>query len=99
MNSKPLFDRVVIKRDSAESTTKSGFIIPTANAEPANTGQVVATGPGRVTKEGVTIPMTVKVDDKVMFPMQTGISVKVDGQDLLVLKEEEIIAILGNGSN
>jgi chaperonin GroES len=94
MNYIPMFDRVVIKRDAPEETTKSGFILASASTEQVNTGKIVAAGPGKVNKDGVTIPMTVKVDDKVMFPFGAGITVKVSGQELLVLKEEELIAIL-----
>ena len=89
-----MFDRVVILQDDPEEKTSSGFYIPTASTEQANTGRVLATGPGKVSKDGVLIPMTVKVDNKVMFPLGAGIKVKVDGQDLLVLKEEELIAIV-----
>jgi chaperonin GroES len=90
----PMFDRVVLLQDDKEEKTSTGIFIPTASAEQANTGKVTATGPGKVSKEGVTIPMTVKVGDRVMFPLGAGLKVKVDGQDLLVLKEEELIAIV-----
>lgn len=94
MNYKPMFDRVVILQDEAETVTSAGFIIPDSSAEKANTGRVLATGPGRVTKDGITIPMTVQVDSKVMFPVGAGIKVRVNGTEALVLKEDEIIAIV-----
>jgi chaperonin GroES len=89
-----MFDRVLIKRDPAESTTSAGFIIPDSTAEKANKGTVVATGPGRVTKDGVLIPMTVKPGERIMFAPGHGIRVKVDGEELLVLIEDELLAVI-----
>ena len=96
MNSKPLFDRVVIQVDPTEEKTSAGFFIPVGSAEKANTGLVVATGPGKLNKSGETIPMTVQVNDRVMFPVNAGIKVKIEGQELLVLTEDDIIATLGD---
>ena len=95
MNSKPLFDRVVIQVDPVEEKTSAGFYIPASSTEKANTGTVVAVGPGRANKDGAIIPMIVQVNDRVMFPVSAGIKVKIDGEDLLVVKEDELIAILG----
>jgi chaperonin GroES len=94
MNFKPMFDRVLVKQDPAETTTRSGFIIPDSTAEKTNTGTVVAVGPGKATKDGALIPLTVQPADKIMYTPGNGIRVKVEGVELLVLKEEEIIAVI-----
>lgn len=96
MNSKPLFDRVVIQVDPSEEKTSAGFFIPASSTEKANTGTVVATGPGKPNKDGTIIPMTVQANDRVMFPVNAGIKVKIEGQELLVITEDEVIAILGD---
>ena len=94
MNFKPMSDRVLVKRADAENKTASGFIIPDASVEKANRGTVVAMGPGRSLKDGRVVPIAdVGIGDVVMFE-GNGISVKVDGEQLVVLKEEEIIAIV-----
>ena len=95
MNFKPMYDRVLVRQVEAETRTASGFIIPDAIQEQPNQATVLATGPGRLNKDGVTIPMTVKVEDKVMFAPGAGIKVKVDGEEYLILVEEEIIAVVG----
>lgn len=94
MNVKPTENRVVIKQDNPEKVTSSGFIIPDAAQDKANTGVVVSTGPGRKNKDGVLIPMSIAVNDHVMFTPGTGIKTKVNGEDLLVVKEEDIIAVV-----
>ena len=94
MNFKPISDRVLVKRADAENKTASGFIIPDASVEKANRGTVVAMGPGRSLKDGRVVPIAdVSIGDVVMFE-GNGINVKVDGEQLVVLKEEEIIAIV-----
>ena len=94
MNFKPMFDRVLIKEFDAETKTSSGFIIPDSSVEKANKGTVIAAGPGKLTKDGITVPMTINVGEIVMFMPGAGIKVKVDGEELLVFKEEDIIAIV-----
>lgn len=94
MNFRPMFDRVLVKQADPETKTSSGFIIPDASVEKANKGTVVSVGPGKVTKDGVTLPMTVTVGENVMFIPGAGIKVKVDEYDLLVMNEEDIIAIV-----
>jgi len=89
-----MFDRVLIQEHDAETVTSSGFIIPDAIAEKANTGTVLAVGPGKSIKDGTVIPLTVQVNDKIMFMPGSTIKVKVNGIDMLVLKEEDIIAIV-----
>lgn len=94
MNFKPMADRILIRRAEAETKTASGFFIPDTSVEKANRGTVVAVGPGKSTKDGLVIPIAdVKVGDVIMFE-GNGINIKVDGEQLVVLKEEEIIAIV-----
>jgi len=94
MNFKPMADRVLIEQDDTETKTASGFFIPDSSVEKANRGTVIAVGPGKSTKDGVIIPIPVVVDQKVMFAPGAGIKVKVAGREMLVLKEEELIAIV-----
>jgi len=94
MNFKPMADRVLVKQAEAETKTASGFFIPDASVEKANKGTVLAVGPGKTTKDGVVIPVPVNIDDQVMFAPGHGIKVKVDGQECLVLKEDELIAVV-----
>ena len=94
MNFKPMADRVLIEQDDTETKTASGFFIPDSSVEKANRGTVIAVGPGKSTKDGVIMPIPVAVDQKVMFAPGAGIKVKVAGREMLVLKEEELIAIV-----
>ncbi|NLV91536.1 MAG: co-chaperone GroES [Firmicutes bacterium] len=93
MNLKPLADRVVIKLVETEETTKSGIVLPDTAKEKPQQGKIVAVGPGRV-EDGKTIAMTVKVDDTVLFAKYAGTEVKVDGEEYLILKESDILAIV-----
>lgn len=94
MNLKPLHDRVVIKPLDAVRTSAGGIVIPDAAQEKPATGQVLAVGPGRRTQNGTLVETTVKPGDQVLFGKFTGQTITVDGQDLTVLKEEEIFAIV-----
>jgi len=94
MNLKPLHDRVVIKSIEAEKTSAGGIVIPDNAQEKPNTGEVLAVGGGKRTADGTLIPMTVKVGDRVMYSKFSGQAIKVNGEDLTVLKEEEIFAIV-----
>lgn len=87
-------DRVLVEQDESETKTASGFFIPQAGAEKANTGTILAVGPGKPTKDGVLIPVPVEIGNKVMFAPGAGIPVKVEGESYLVLKEEELIAVV-----
>ena len=91
----PLADRVVIKRLDAEEKTKSGIIIPDNAKEKPQQGEVIATGPGRWDEDGENrVAMEVKVGDKVLFGKWSASEVKIDGEELLVMKEDDIIAIV-----
>ncbi|HEX7386038.1 MAG TPA: co-chaperone GroES [Castellaniella sp.] len=91
---RPLHDRVIIKRLDNERTTASGIVIPDSAAEKPDQGEVLAVGPGKKTEDGKLIPMDLKVGDKVLFGKYAGQSVKVDGDEVLVIREEEIFAVV-----
>jgi chaperonin GroES len=94
MQIRPLHDRVIIKRLDSERTTASGIVIPDNAAEKPDQGEVVAVGPGRRDEAGKLIAMDVKVGDRVLFGKYSGQAVKVDGQEFLVMREEDIMGVL-----
>jgi chaperonin GroES len=94
MNLNPLHDRVVVQLAEPETTTASGIVIPDNAKEKPSTGQVVAVGTGRVFDNGTKVPLTVKVGNTVMFGKHTGQSVKVNGEEYTILREEDIFAIV-----
>jgi chaperonin GroES len=89
---KPLADRVVVKPMEREETTKGGIVIPDTAKERPQEGEVVAVGPGKF-EDGKRIPMEVKVGDRVLFAKYGGTEVKIDGEEYLVLRESDILAI------
>ena len=91
---RPLHDRVIVKRLDNERKTASGIVIPDSAAEKPDQGEVLAVGPGKKTEEGRILPPDVKVGDKVLFGKYAGQSVKVDGDEFLVIREEEILAVI-----
>ena len=95
MNIKPLFDRVVIKRMEEEKMSAGGIVIPDSATEKPIKGEVIAVGTGKVLENGQLRAPQVKVGDKVLFGKYSGTEVKLDGTDLLVVKEDDIFAILG----
>jgi chaperonin GroES len=95
MNLKPLGDRVVIKPSPKEEVTKSGLIIPDTAKEKPQEGTVLAVGPGKLDEEGKRLPMDVKVGDKVLYAKYAGTEVKLDGEEHLIVKESDILAIVG----
>jgi chaperonin GroES len=97
MNLKPLSDRVVVRRVDSESVTKGGIFIPDAATEKADQGTVLAVGPGKRNKEGNIVALDVGVNDRVLFGKFAGQTVKVDGEELLILKEEDILAVINQG--
>jgi chaperonin GroES len=94
MNIRPLHDRVIVKRLEEERTSSGGIVIPDTAAEKPMKGQVVAAGPGKVSDEGKLRPLDVKAGDKVLFGKYSGTEVKVDGQDLVVMREDDIMGII-----
>lgn len=94
MQIRPLHDRVIIKRLESERTTASGIVIPDNAAEKPDQGEVVAVGPGRRDEAGKLIEMGVEVGDRVLFGKYSGQSVKIDGEEFLVMREEDIMGVL-----
>ena len=94
MNLRPLHDRVIVKRLDQETKTASGLIIPDAAAEKPDQGEVLAVGNGKVQENGNVRPLEVKVGDRVLFGKYSGLAVKVNGEELLVMREEDIMAVV-----
>jgi chaperonin GroES len=94
MKLRPLHDRVIIKRLDNERKTASGIVIPDSAAEKPDQGEILAVGNGKVGDDGKVRPLGVKVGDKVLFGKYSGQSVKVDGEELLVMREEDIMAVV-----
>ena len=94
MKLRPLHDRVVVKRLDNERTTASGIVIPDNAAEKTDQGEVVAIGNGKILEDGKTKPVDVKVGEKILFGKYSGQTVKVDGDELLVLREDDIMAVI-----
>ena len=94
MNIRPLHDRVIVKRVEAERTTASGIVIPDSAGEKPDQGEILAVGPGKRDDAGKYIALDVKVGDRVLFGKYAGQSVKVDGQEVLVMREEDIMGVL-----
>lgn len=94
MNLRPLHDRVIVKRLDQETKTSTGIVIPDAAAEKPDQGEILAIGPGKRDDKGIAIMLDVKVGDRVLFGKYAGQTVKVDGQELLVMREEDIMAVV-----
>lgn len=94
MKIRPLHDRVVVRRMPEETKSAGGIVIPDTAAEKPSRGEVVAIGAGKVTDKGEVRKLDVKVGDKVLFGKYSGTEVKVDGEDLLVMREEDIMGVL-----
>ncbi|MFJ5369541.1 co-chaperone GroES [Bosea sp. CER48] len=94
MKFRPLHDRVVVKRIDAEERTKGGIIIPDTAKEKPQEGEVVAVGAGARDETGNLVPPDVKVGDRVLFGKWSGTEVKIDGQDLLIMKESDIMGVV-----
>jgi chaperonin GroES len=94
MELNPLHDRVVVQVLDAEDRSPGGIVIPDNVKEKPNTGRVLAVGPGRYAENGTHIPVTVKVGNQVLFIHNAGQKAKVDGEEITILKEEEILAIV-----
>jgi chaperonin GroES len=98
MKLRPLHDRVIVKRLENETRTASGIVIPDTAAEKPDQGEILAVGPGRKNDKGDLIAPNVKVGDRVLFGKYSGQTVKVDGEELLVMKEDDLFAVIeGSG--
>ena len=92
---RPLHDRVVVRRVESEEKTKGGIIIPDTAKEKPQEGEVIAVGSGARDEAGKLVPLDVKVGDRVLFGKWSGTEVKLDGEDLLIMKESDIMGIIG----
>ncbi len=94
MSFRPLGDRVVVRRVEEEAKTKGGIIIPDTAKEKPQEGEVVAVGPGTRDEDGKRIPMDVKAGDRILFGKWSGTEVKIDGEDLIIMKESDVLGIV-----
>jgi len=91
---RPLQDRVVVKRVDEQEVKKGGIIIPDTAKEKPQEGEIIAVGPGKVTDDGKRQPMTVKVGDKILFGKYSGTEVKLDDEEYLIMKEDDVLGVL-----
>ena len=94
MNVRPLHDRVLVKRVEEKEVVKGGIIIPDTAKEKPMEGEVIAAGPGKIMEDGKRAPMDVKAGDRILFGKYSGTEIKIDDQDYVIMREEEILAIL-----
>ena len=94
MKTRPLHDRVIVKRLEEERTSPGGIVIPDTAAEKPIQGKIVAIGKGKILEDGTVRPLDVKVGDKILFGKYSGTEVKVEGEDLLVMREEDVMAVI-----
>ena len=94
MKIRPLHDRVIVKRLDEERTSPGGIVIPDTAAEKPVQGKIVAVGKGKILEDGQVRPLDVKVGDKILFGKYSGTEVKLDGEDLLVMREEDLMAVI-----
>jgi chaperonin GroES len=95
MKIKPLHDRILVKRLEEEEKTKGGIIIPDTAKEKPQMAEVIAVGSGRITDEGKKIELDVKAGDKILFSKYSGSEVKLDGEEFLIMREEDVLGIVG----
>lgn len=96
MHFRPLHDRVVVRRIEAEEKTSGGIIIPDTAKEKPQEGEVVAVGPGARDDNGTLVELSVKAGDRILFGKWSGTEVKIDGEDLLIMKESDILGVIDN---
>jgi chaperonin GroES len=94
MKMRPLHDRVIVKRLELERTSPGGIVIPDSAAEKPVQGKVIAVGNGKILDDGKVRPLDVKVGDKILFGKYSGTEVKIDGDDVVVMREEDVMAII-----
>ena len=94
MKIRPLHDRVIVKRLEEERTSPGGIVIPDSATEKPSQGKIVATGKGKILEDGKVRALDVKVGDKILFGKYSGTDVKIDGEELLVMREEDIMAVI-----
>ena len=94
MKIRPLQDRVIVKRLEEEGKTKGGIIIPDTAKEKPQEGKVIAVGKGKITEDGKVIPLDVKVGDRILFGKYSGTEVKIEGEEHLIMREEDILGVI-----
>ena len=94
MNVRPLHDRVIVEREEEERTSAGGIVIPDTATEKPIRGRVVATGKGKILDDGSVRPLDVKAGDKVLFGKYSGTEIKIDGDELLVMREDDLMAVI-----
>ncbi|CDX35997.1 co-chaperone GroES [Mesorhizobium sp. ORS 3428] len=94
MKFRPLHDRVLVRRIEADEKTAGGIIIPDTAKEKPQEGEVIAVGPGARDESGKLTPLDVKVDDRILFGKWSGTDIKLDGEDLLIMKESDILGVI-----
>ena len=94
MKVKPLADRVIVRAAEAEEMSKGGIILPDTAKEKPQQGEVLAVGPGKVSENGNLVKMTLKTGDKVLYGKYSGTEISVDGEDVLIMRENDILAVL-----
>jgi len=93
LNVRPLHDRILVRRMEEDETTAGGIIIPDSAKEKPQRGEIVATGKGRITEDGKTLPLEVQSGDKVLFSKYAGTELKLDGSEFLMMREEDILGV------
>jgi len=96
MKIRPLHDRILVKREEEKEVKKGGIIIPDTAKEKPQEGKVIAVGKGKVSEDGKKVPLDVKAGDRVLFGKYSGSEVKLNGEELLIMKEEDVLGILGS---
>ena len=94
MNFRPLHDRILIKRIEEKETVKGGIIIPDTAKEKPQEGEVIAVGNGKMTEDGKVVPLDVKAGDRILFGKYSGTEIKIDNEEYLILKEEEVLGVV-----
>jgi len=94
MKIKPLADRILVKREEPSETVRGGIIIPDTAKEKPQEGRVMATGPGKIDEHGKRVPMEVKKGDRILMGKYAGTEVKIDGEEHLILREDDVLAII-----
>ena len=95
MNVRPLHDRLLVRRLEQEETARGGILIPDTAREKPMKGEVLAVGNGRVLENGKRLPIDVKVGDRILFGKYSGTEIEIDGEEVLIVREDEVLAILG----
>ena len=97
MNIRPLHDRVLVKRIEAQEQVRGGIIIPDTAKEKPQEAEVIAVGPGKLTEDGKRSPMDVQAGDRILMGKYSGSEIKIEDNDYVILREDEILAVIGNG--